>query len=290
MKRLLLISIGLIAIFNCMGQKVSKVSATYTYYAPETMSVEEAKKTALERAKIEAIANEFGMIVSQNNTTVISNTNGNTDEQFYSYGGSDVKGEWIETTGEPKYDITYKDKTLVVTCSVKGKAREIVSAGIDFIAKPLRNGTELRFEGYDFKDGDDLYLYFQAPVDGFLAVYLLDEASQTVYNILPYKSQNISATPIEANKKYVFFSKRTVERGEKGIVDEYILSCENPKEYNILYILFSPSEIGKRTGFDSSIEDKPDNISYKDFKQWLSKTLSKDKKLQFQEISISISK
>ena len=272
-----------------MGQKVSKVSATYTYYAPETMSIEEAKRIALERAKIEAIANEFGMIVSQNNTSVISNTNGNTDEHFYSYGGSDVKGEWIETTGEPKYDITYKDKNLVITCSVKGKAREIVSAGIDFIAKPLRNGTELRFEGYNFKDGDDLYLYFHAPVDGFLAVYLLDEASQTVYNILPYKSQNISATPIEVNKEYIFFSKRTVERVEKGAVDEYTLSCENPKEYNTLYILFSPSEIGKRTGFDSSIEDKPDNISYKDFKQWLSKTLSKDKKLQFQELQLTIS-
>ena len=168
--------------------------------------------------------------------------------------------------------------------------RKELSTIFDFVAIPLRNGTELKFEGYDFKDGDDLYLYFQAPVDGFLAVYLLDEVSQTVYNILPYKSQNISATPIEANKEYIFFSKRTVERGEKGAVDEYTLTCENPKEYNTLYILFSPSEIGKRTGFDSSIEDKPDNIRYKDFKQWLSKTLSKDKKLHFQELHITRSK
>lgn len=273
-----------------MGQKVSKVSATYTYYAPETMSVEEAKRTALERAKIEAIANEFGTIVSQNNTTVITNSNGKTYQQFYSYGGSDIKGEWIETLGEPKFDISYKDKNIIVICTVKGKAREIVSAVIDFKAKPLRNGAELRFEDYNFKDGDDLYLYFQSPVDGFLAVYLLDEVSQTVYNILPYKSQNISVTPIEANKKYVFFSKQTADRSEKSIIDEYTLYCENPKEYNTLYILFSPSEIGKSSGFVSTIENEPENISYKDFKQWLSKTLSKDKKLQFQEIHFTISK
>lgn len=286
MRRTLCFIIGLLSLIYAFSQKVENVTASFTYYAPETMSVEEAKRAALEGAKIEAIATKFGTNVSQHTTSFMSNK----DDEFYLFADTDVKGEWIETTGEPKYDISYKDKTLIVTCTVKGKAREIVSAGINFVAKPLRNGTELKFEGYDFKDGDDLYLYFQAPVDGFLAIYLLDEASQTVYNILPYKSQNISAIAINANKEYIFFSKRTVERGEKGSVDEYTLSCENPKEYNTLYILFSQSEIGKRTGFDSSIEDKPDNISYKDFKQWLSKTLSKDKKLQFQELHITISK
>lgn len=290
MKRQFLLILSLLQIMIGYSQRVAKVSATYTYYAPETLSVEEAKRVALERAKIQAIADEFGTIVSQSNSTVISNKNGETDTQFYSYGGSDVKGEWIETIGEPKYNINYTDNTFVVICTVSGKAREIVSSGIEFIAKPLRNGTDLRFESNSFKDGDDLYLYFQTPVDGFIAVYLLDELTQTVYNILPYKSQNISAVPVDANRDYVFFSKNTVNRENKGIVDEYILSCDNPKEYNTLYILFSPTQIGKRTGFDSSIDDKPDNISYNDFKQWLSKTLSKDNKIQFQEIKISISK
>ena len=271
------------------SQRVAKVSATYTYYAPETMSVEEAKRVALERAKIQAIADEFGTIVSQSNSTVISNKNGETDTQFYSYGGSDVKGEWIETIGEPQYNINYTDNTLVIVCTVIGKAREIVSAGIDFIAKPLRNGTDLRFETNSFKDGDDLYIYFHAPIDGNVAIYLLDETIQTVYCILPYKRQTgITSIPVEANKNYIFFSKATVEKKDKFIVDEYALSCENVKEFNTIYILFSPKEIGKRTGFDSSVEDKPDNISYLDFKQWLSKTLSKDNKLQFQELRITI--
>ena len=272
------------------SQRVAKVSATYTYYAPETMSVEEAKRVALDRAKIQAIADEFGTIVSQNTSTIVSNINGETDSHFFSVGGSDVKGEWIETIREPKYNINYTDNTLVVICTVTGKAREIVSSGIDFIAKPLRNGTDLRFESNSFKDGDDLYLYFQTPVDGFIAVYLLDELTQTVYNILPYKSQNISAVPVDANKDYVFFSKNTVNRENKGIVDEYILSCDNPKEYNTLYILFSPSQIGKTTGFNPSIDDKPNYISYNDFKQWLSKVLSYDKNLQLHKINITISK
>lgn len=282
----------LLASFFLVGysQRAAKVSAAYTYYAPETMSVEEAKRVALDRAKIQAIADEFGTIVSQSTSTVITNKNGESDTQFFALGGSDVKGEWIETIGKPKYQLKFENHFLIVECSVKGKAREIVSAKIEFEAKTLRNGTELRFGDVNFRDGDDLYLYFQSPINGYLAVYLLDELSQTVYCILPYKAQTFSAYPVLANKEYVMFSRKEADKSERPIVDEYTLSCENNKEFNTLYTLFSPSLIGKRNGFDDSIEDKPDNISFKDFKSWLSKTLSKDSNIQFQEINISISK
>lgn len=282
----------LLASFFLVGysQRAAKVSAAYTYYAPETMSVEEAKRVALDRAKIQAIADEFGTIVSQSTSTVITNKNGESDTQFFALGGSDVKGEWIETIGKPEYQLKFENHFLIVECSVKGKAREIVSAKIEFEAKTLRNGTELRFGDVNFRDGDDLYLYFQSPINGYLAVYLLDELSQTVYCILPYKAQTFSAYPVLANKEYVMFSRKEADKSERPIVDEYTLSCENNKEFNTLYTLFSPSLIGKRNGFDDSIEDKPLNISFKDFKAWISKTLSKDRNIQFQEINISISK
>ena len=80
------------------------------------------------------------------------------------------------------------------------------------------------------------------------------------------------------------------EQEYKKALNEYTLSCENEKEFNTLFILFSPSNIGKRNGFDDSIEDQPNNISFKNFKSWLSKTLAKDNNIQFQEINISISK
>ena len=272
------------------SQRTAKVSATYTYYAPETMSVEEAKRVALDQAKIQAIADEFGTIVSQSTSTIITNKNGESDTQFFALGGSDVKGEWIETIGEPEYEINYINNQLLVRCLVKGKAREIVSGGIEYIAKSLRNGTSLKFEAMDFKDGDDLYLFFETPIDGYIAVYLFDETTQTVYNILPYKRQSIPAVEVKANQEYVFFSREKAEKGYQQFVDEYTLSCEIDKEFNTLYVLFSPTSIGKQNGFDSAIEDKPTNISFKDFKIWLSKSLSKDKGLQFQVTHITISK
>lgn len=72
-----------------------EVCAEYIYHVPEN-TTEQAKLTVLDRAKLQAIANEFGTIVSQSNTTFVRNENGIPMYDFQSIGGSDVKGEWIE--------------------------------------------------------------------------------------------------------------------------------------------------------------------------------------------------
>ncbi|MDE7089686.1 MAG: DUF4384 domain-containing protein, partial [Prevotella sp.] len=105
MLRVFLISVLLAVCVVSFAQKVQKVTATYTYYAPENVTLEEAKRTALDRAKIQAIANTFGTLITQNNSTVTTNLNGESDSRFYSLGRSEVKGEWVETTKEPIYNI-----------------------------------------------------------------------------------------------------------------------------------------------------------------------------------------
>lgn len=252
----------------CYSQKTKKVSAEYTYFAPETMSVEEAKRTALERAKIQAIADEFGTLVSQSTSTVISNKNGETDTQFFSLGGTDVKGEWIETIGEPVYDIQFENHFLVVKCTVKGKAREIESAKIDFIAKPLRNGTTLKYESTEFKDGDDLYLYFQSPIDGFLSVYLIDNQLDMAYQILPYRKSNGSPVEITQSKEYVFFSKKMANLDERDIIDEYRLNCNQHTEYNSLIVVFSVDSYTTAICNEGNISI-PNFLSSENFTEWL---------------------
>ena len=66
------------------AQRTEKVRAEYVYYPPENVSLEEAKRIALERAKIQAIANEFGMVVAQSNATLVSNRNGESSADFSS--------------------------------------------------------------------------------------------------------------------------------------------------------------------------------------------------------------
>lgn len=277
--------------FLCVGafaQRTEKVRAEYIYHAPENISLEEAKRIALERAKIQAIADEFGTIVSQSNTTLVSNRNGESSSDFFSLGGSEVKGEWIETIGKPEYEINYEQGMLVVKAMVSGRIREIVSAQIDLKTEVLCNGTDLKFARTDFKSGDDLYLYFQSPVNGYLAVYLLDEVSQMVYCLLPYKSSSEAVTPIVKDTPYIFFSAK--HAGDKGhLVDEYTMTCNNPVERNTIYVVFSPNEFAKANS-NNVDEFLPQELSFEGFQKWLVKGRSQDKEMSFRMILITIKK
>ena len=240
----------------------------------------------MERSKIQAIADEFGTIVSQSNTTLVSNRNGESSTDFFSLGGSEVKGEWIETIGQPEYKINYDQGMLVVKAIVSGRIREIVSAQIDIKAEVLCNGTDLKFARTDFKSGDDLYLYFQSPVDGYLAVYLLDEVSQMVYCLLPYKSSLEAVTPIEHDKPYVFFSAK--HAGDKAhLVDEYTMTCNGSVERNTIYVVFSPNEFAKANS-NNVDELLPQELSFEEFQKWLVKGRNRDKEMSLVQKSITI--
>ena len=277
---------------SVVAQKTEKVCGEYTYYAPENVTPEQAKQTALERAKLDALAEKFGTTIAQNNATVVNNENGKSDVQFLSLGSSEVKGEWIETTKEPEYQISYEKDMLVVKVSVCGKAREIVGVEIDFTAKILRNGTEARYESEEFKNGDDLYLLFQSPVDGYLAIYLLDD-TQTAYCLLPYRNDPTGKVHIKAGKDYVFFSEKHANRNEKQIVTEYMLTCKNTMEQNRLHIIFSPNEFTKANDNESQSESQftlPRELSFTDFQRWLAKNKQRDKDMKMEIKGLTIKK
>jgi hypothetical protein len=164
---------------------------------------------------------------------------------------------------------------LVVSVEVSGRIREIVSAGIDFTAKILRNGTEEKFESSDFRSGDDLYLYFKSPVDGYLTVYLLDETTQNVFCLLPYRGSGEGAYRIEHDKPYVLFSAKN-EQNNPSIVDEYTMTCNRETEFNDIYVIFSPNAFSKANSNESAEEVLPRQLSYEEFQKWLVKLRKRD--------------
>lgn len=259
------------------AQKLKTVEASYTYHAPDNITLEQAKRTALERAQIEALVNTFGTNLSQYNSTRVCNQNGNSDIDFLSISSSDVKGEWIETIGEPTYNIYYEQQMLVVTCSVRGKAREIVNAGVDLNVKILRNGTEDKFESSEFRNGDDMYLAFQSPVDGYVAVYLIDEDGNA-FCLLPYRNQSDGIYKVKANTQYVFFSEAMASTSERDIVDEYNLTCEKAQETNQILIIFSPDKFIKALDEDNG-EKIPRELTSEAFQKWYSKQKTKNSNL-----------
>ncbi len=266
----LLFLIAACALYSTVfAQKVKTVEATYVYYTPENVSMEAAKQIALDRAKTEAIANEFGRVVLKSSNVVRGASNGKSDINMSLLGGVEVKGEWIETIGEPKFQISYEDNVLIVAVTVKGKAREIISAQTDLKIHVLRNGIEDKFESDQFRSGDDLYLSFLSPVKGYLAAYLID-ADQQVFCLLPYRGQQTGIYPIEANHRYLFFNAKAARQEERSIVDEYTMTCERSLEHNQIYIVFSPNQFVKANDFGGN-GLLPRQLSFEDFNKWLVK-------------------
>lgn len=275
--------------FLVYAQKVKTVVGTYEYHTPKNITIEEAERIALERAKIQAIANEFGTVVSQSNYTSINNTNGTSVVDFFSLGESEVKGEWIETLGEPEIIRSFdEDGELIIHITVKGHIREITNAHIDFQAKVLCNGTDLKFARNDFRSGDDLYLYFQSPTDGYLNVYLLDEISQTVYCLLPYRNSRNGSVKVEHDVPYIFFSKVKAE-GDASEIDEYVMTCSRSSERNVLYVIFSTNEFTKAR-FEGVEELRPRQTEWKDFQKWVVKCRNRDKNMTIERFILNIKK
>lgn len=285
----------LLLTFSCVsfGQKVKTVEGEFTYLMPEDVSLSAAKRHTLQQAKLNAIANEFGTIVAQTNLTRMETNGERSKMRFNSFGSSDVKGEWIETLGKPEYDVQLVDGAQVVTCRVKGKIREIVTSQADVKVKVLRNGREDRNEDDRFKDGDDLFMSFQTPLKGYLAVYLVDDNEQ-VQCLLPYLNQQSGIFQVEANRRYVLFSAKD---DPQLYVDEYTMNAERSEEYYQIYVIFSPNLFVKAVDVASEkvvkgndIAGYPRELSFEDFHKWLAKCRRHDKDMCLKKIFISVKK
>ena len=104
--------------FACYSQKTVNVCGEYRYVAPDNVSPTDAKRIAIERARLDAMAKEFGTNVSQTNLSTMHIKNGATETDFLSMGGIEVKGDWLGDTQEPELKIDYEQNALVVTAKV----------------------------------------------------------------------------------------------------------------------------------------------------------------------------
>jgi len=270
-----------------------KVCGEYTYVVPANISREQARRIAVERAREQAIVDKFGRNVTISSSTVVRNENEQSSIRLLSLGNSEMRGEWLEDIGTPTfYEFFERNEQVVKVTNVCGNAVEIREAGIDFTAKTLRNGRTLSDESVDFRDGNDIYLWFRSPRDGYLAVYLVDDNIETAYCLLPYMNDNTGrgAKKIKGGKDYVFFSKKHAEPYEIPIMDEYVLTAEKPIEHNHLFIIFSPNEFTKANDAPANQDLLPRQLSYDDFRKWLATNRAWGRGLSYQTILLGIRK
>jgi len=264
-----------------LGQKVCEVSGTYTYYGDPNQSVKEVRAAAIEHARVQALAEKFGTLLTQNTIQQESIKNGQEHSDLMQLNAAEVKGEWLEDLREPEIlREELVDGMLVIEARVKGRARAISSEAVDFEVLTLRNGTEKRFADTSFRAGDDLFLYFKSPVDGYVDVYLVDGDGQQ---------------PVEHGKEYVFFSPGHVYDVPQHLIDEMSMTCADERfEHNQLYVLCSPNSFTKavdRQGRQLTENlQLPRELAFKDFAKWMSRLYARDKKMGRKVIRLKISK
>ena len=278
-----------------LGQKVREVSGTYTYYGDPNQSIKEVRQAAIENARIQALAQEFGTLLTQNTTQQESMKDGQERSDFMMLNVAEVKGEWLEDLKEP--EILREELVngmLVIEARVKGRGRAISNEAVGFEVLTLRNGTEKRFADTNFKEGDDLFLYFQGPVDGYVAAYLVDEERQA-FCLLPYGGDSDGQQPVEHGKEYVFFSPKHLYDVPQNAIDEMSMTCADERfEHNQLYVLYSPNPFTKAIDQEgrplSADLHLPRELAFKDFTNWMSRLCAHDRKMGRKVIHLKIAK
>lgn len=286
MKRLnsLICAVSLGSILAWGAPKTVNVTGETVYYDNGTHSRVECMRLAAEQARVDALAREFGTIVTQDIVQTDRIRSGRETNDLLALSMTEVKGEWLGDTAEPKYDISLdKDGNMVVKCTVRGTARAITNEAISFETSALRNGTHAVNADTRFRDGDDMYLYFLGSTDGYLTVWLEDE-TRTVYNLLPYPRDPKSEVKVKRYEEYTFFNPKNT-KGDFGPIEELQLTAPGDPEYNRLYVVFSPNRYSRPP---MKADEGLPSIPSADFTKWLMKARRNDPQLGVKAINIEI--
>lgn len=285
MKKVISSILAIMVAFQLLAKpKTVNVSGETIYYDNGSHSRAECMMLAAEQARVEALAREFGTIITQDIVQTDRIRSGRETNDLLALSMTQVKGEWLGDSSEPVYEFSLDDKGyMVVKCSVKGTARAITNEAVSFETSVLRNGIHAANADTQFRDGDDMYLYFLGSSDGFLSVWLEDE-TRTVYNLLPYPHDPKGEVKVKRYEEYTFFNSRDT-KGGFGPIEELRLTAPDEPEYNRMYVVFSPEPYSRPpmkadTGLPS--------LSSDDFSKWLMKTRRNDPKLGVKSINLRI--
>lgn len=284
--KILIASVAIALPMQMSALKEADVKGEYTFYGDGSQSRDECKRLALEGARLEALRSEFGTTVTQDIVQHDLVNDSGESTYFSALSSTEVKGEWIADTDEPKYSFSVDDEgNLVVKCIVRGRAREISNETVDFQTLALRNGNEARFADTSYKNGDELKLLLKAPVDGYAAVYLIGE-DRKAYALLPYLNDPVGEVKLKRGKEYVFFDVEKADSNH-GPVDVLIMTTDAPREYNRLYVVFSPNRFSRAVDTYTD-EVTPRTLSFEEFNRWIAKCRKVDPKMGVKIINLEI--
>lgn len=282
---------------------------------PAFKSRNEVEREALDKALVNALEKAFGTAVIQGNSTYMKNLQTNkrveTSTVFNMIASTYVKGEVLEILDQDFKEIQgemviegIKKEVKELRCTVKIRARELTENSVSCDAFPL-NCPDKRCRQTDFRNEEQLYLFFTAPRDGYLSVFLDD--GKVAQCLLPYMRLPVSyqnGVPVTAFREYLLFSteENLTYFESKAFTDSYLLYTDQLHEQNRIFVIFSHTPIeapALKTGLNPEIltdfeKDKgyqvPRALESEKFQDWLIKSRLRKTDLGVKIIDITISK
>lgn len=277
---------------DAAAQRTVSMCGDATYVAPETQSLSEAKRTAILRARLQAMADEFGTNVAQTNTMTMHTKDGKTATDFNSYSENDVRGIWLEDTKEPEVNVSYQNATMIIKAHVCGKAREVKSVPVELLVEPIGYGKHEGDEhpsrpGHattEFYNNEFFGVNFKSPVNGYVALFLRDDNAGTVYTQLPYAGSDGYGREVKSNVSYVFLNNKD---SEYPYPTSTILTTDRTIEHNTLIVVFS------KKPFHVSLAEQGEwfpELEVNKFQKWIHNLRMYEPSVQVQEIVLTIRK
>lgn len=262
------------------AQRVATVCGEYRYTVPGEVPLNRAKQIAIDKARNEAIANEFGQVVSQSTTTTIHTSNSKSQVQSDSYASTESKAIWLSDTKEPEVSIAYENDVMVITASVCGKARELKTAEVELKMQVLNNG----FEADQFRSGDKVSILLKSPASGYVAIFLRDDNAGVISCMMPYENEDGTAREVKSNKEYTYLSTADPIYPYQ---EATILVTEKAVEFDTFILVFSKKAFSMpATDMGKFVPE----LSVEDFQKWLRKNRINDETMQTIEKTIQIHK
>lgn len=282
---------------NSEGEALVELTGNMTMHAAEA--------TALQNARINAIEKIFGTAIFQGNSTFIRNKvtgdETRTETMFNMIADSYVNGDWIEDLKPPRCEKITDDDKFYIRCQVYGRVREMVRPKTSFECFPL-NRPDLNYKTDQFRQNQQLYLYFRSPADGYLTVFYVSD--NEAFRILPYQQtppEEANMFHVIADKSYILFSSEMGEHLSKNVVDELVLETVDTQTIDRLFLIFS-HQLLMKPGLENkdqvylSVEDMdrgftmPKSMEAEDFQKWLMKNRIYNRQIEVKIIDITISK
>lgn len=277
--------------FANFAQKEKEVKASYSMELPKNITMEELEQRCVEQARLKAIGEAFGFVVSETTVDNTQESNAGFNNSFAVLTKTNVQGEWLRDKTEPQVNWEPSGKTLKLTANVHGVIREFPRTGKAKIEIHLSNDKLMSNEVTQFKNGQDLFASFQTSSKGQLSVFYVDHSTEEVYRLIPSATSNdLNTVEVQSDKIYQLFQTSSPFPENKSIPGlELGLPAGKTIQMDELVFIYSPADI-RKPSLTYNADAKMYLMKFTDFDEWKTTSVQSNSETVVKSVAISIVK